>query len=138
LHIGAVARQANVSIDAVRFYERSDILATAPRTSGGFRTYSEEDVTALRFIRRAQNLGFTLPQIRELLALRLNDTHACGAVRERLETKRDEVQMKIRQLQQIDRELRAAMRKCRRQLRKRCPQCPVLKGATGRLREVSP
>lgn len=127
MHIGNIAKQAGVSVDAIRFYERSRILARAPRTLGGFRVYTGEDIAAIRFVRRAQHLGFTLPQIREILTLRRNDVRACAAVRDRLQGKLNEVQAKIRELNQLDSELHAALRNCQRQLRKRpSSQCPLL------------
>lgn len=125
MHIGEVAKQASVTVDAIRFYERSDILARAPRTAGGFRVYGDEDVAAVRFVQRAQRLGFTLPQIRELLALRRNRVRACVAVRDRLQDKLGEIHAKIRELQQLDHELRAALRNCDRELRKRSSRCPL-------------
>lgn len=137
MHIGEVAQQAGVSIDAIRFYERSDILAEAPRTTGGFRVYSEADITAVRFVRRAQRLGFTLPQIRELLALRRSEIRACAAVRDRLQEKLGEVRLKIRELQQLEGNLRTTLRSCQRQLRKKSPRCPLLAGASRLAREAS-
>lgn len=69
--IGKAARAANLSIDTVRFYERSGLLRPPPRTAGGYRLYRQDDIDRLRFIHRAKALGFTLEEIAELL--RLND-----------------------------------------------------------------
>jgi MerR family copper efflux transcriptional regulator len=69
LTIGRLARRAGVGIDTVRFYERARLLPTPVRTVSGYRTYGDADVERLRFIRRAKALGFTLDEIRELLAL---------------------------------------------------------------------
>ncbi|REN09908.1 MerR family transcriptional regulator, partial [Mycobacterium tuberculosis] len=65
--IGQLARQAGVPIDTVRYYERQQLLPTARRSAGGYRVFSESDLTRLRFIRRAKALGFSLDEIGDLL-----------------------------------------------------------------------
>lgn len=137
MHIGQMAQRGGVSIDAIRFYERSDILAAAPRTAGGFRVYTEEDIAAVRFVRRAQRLGFSLDQIRDLLALRRSDIRACAPVRDRLQGKLSQIRLKIHELHQLERELRIALRSCRRQLRKKSPRCPLLAASSKSTREAS-
>ena len=67
--IGTLAKRAGVSIDTVRYYEKSGLLAPESRLASGYRRYSDEQVSRLRFIRRAQELGFTLKDIRELLGI---------------------------------------------------------------------
>lgn len=67
--IGTLARRAGVSIDTVRYYEKSGLLSPESRLASGYRRYSDEQVSRLRFIRRAQELGFTLKDIRELLGI---------------------------------------------------------------------
>jgi len=69
LTIGKAARQAQVGIDTVRFYERQGLLPAASRTASGYRLYTADDVDRLRFIRRAKTLGFSLDEIAELLRL---------------------------------------------------------------------
>jgi MerR family copper efflux transcriptional regulator len=69
LGIGALARRAGVRIDTVRYYERSGLLAPKTRLQSGYRRYGGAELARLRFIRRAQTLGFSLKEIRELLAL---------------------------------------------------------------------
>jgi DNA-binding transcriptional MerR regulator len=68
MQIGTVAKKVGLSVDAIRFHERNALLPRAPRTEGGFRQYGEGDIEMLGFIRRAQGLGFTLDEVRELLA----------------------------------------------------------------------
>src|SRR5262249_37793722 len=70
MQIGAVAKKIGLSVDAIRFYERSALLPRPPRTAGGFRRYGETDLETLAFIRRVQGLGFKLSEIRGLLRLR--------------------------------------------------------------------
>src|SRR5215471_13156617 len=67
--IGALSRRAGVGIDTVRYYERSGLLKPQARLASGYRRYSDLEVARLRFIRRAQALGFSLKEVRELLAL---------------------------------------------------------------------
>ena len=67
--IGAVARRAGVGIDTIRYYEREGLLPEPQRRASGYRDYGPDVVERLRFIRRAKDLGFTLEEIRELLAL---------------------------------------------------------------------
>lgn len=74
LTIGEVARQAGVGVETVRFYERQGLLEEPERRASGYRQYDEEAVAILRFIRRAKELGFTLREIKALLALRLADS----------------------------------------------------------------
>lgn len=129
MYIGRIARKTGLSVDAIRFYERSEILARPRRTQGGFRLYTDQDVEAVLFVRRAQRLGFSLPQIRELLALSRNRGRACAAVRDQLQRKRGDVRAKIRELEHLDNALRAALRHCQTELRKRASRCPLLASA---------
>jgi DNA-binding transcriptional MerR regulator len=69
MHIGELAKQAGLNIQSVRFYERRGLLPPPPRSSSGYRCYSGRDLETIRFIKRAQNLGFTLQEIAQLLEL---------------------------------------------------------------------
>ena len=130
MFIGRIAKRAGLSADAIRFYERNQILTRARRSDGGFRLYTDQDVEAVLFVRRAQRLGFSLPQIRELLALSRSRDRACAAVRNRLQQKVRDVRAKIRELEHLDSELRIALRRCERELRKRDSRCPLLESAS--------
>ena len=91
--IGKLAARAGVSIDTVRYYERSGLLAPQTRLASGYRRYSEAQVARLRFIRRAQELGFSLKDIRELLGLsKLRDV---GRVKRAAEKKLAEVEERL-------------------------------------------
>jgi MerR family transcriptional regulator, Zn(II)-responsive regulator of zntA len=127
--IGELARRTALSIDAIRFYERRKLLPPAFRTTGRFRLYTADDIERLRFVRRTQRLGFSLEEIKELMAIRADKAHACAAVRRFLKTKLDGVRAKIRELQQLETELKVDLGKCNRALKqergKTCA-CPVL------------
>ena len=141
MHIGDVAKSTELSADTIRFYEKSGLLEKPLRGPGGFRVYSAEDVVALQFIRRVQELGFSLEEIRELMRLRARDVRACAAVRDLLELKLHGVREKIDDLQHLEKELLAALRKCNRELnrqgKERAAHCPIFEGegATAAKRE---
>ena len=126
MHIGSVARKIGLTPDAIRFYERSALLPRPPRTAGGFRQYSENDIEMLEFIRRAQGLGFTLSEVGELMKLRGSDLQPCAPVRRRLERKLLQVHRKLANLRTLERELKAALRDCNRGLRGHSAHCPLL------------
>jgi MerR family transcriptional regulator, copper efflux regulator len=99
LTIGEVAKQAHVRLETLRYYERQGLIARPPRSSSNYRVYPTETVRRVRFIKRAQQLGFSLQEITELLALWAEPTVACGDVRERAITKLNDIEDKIRALQ---------------------------------------
>jgi DNA-binding transcriptional MerR regulator len=129
--IGELAKRTALSIDAIRFYERRKLLAPALRSAGHFRLYTSDAIERLRFVRRMQGLGFSLQEIKGLMGVRADRAHACSAVRQFLKTKLAEVAARIRELQQLETELKVDLRKCNRALKeqhgKTCA-CPVLEG----------
>ena len=128
--IGELAKRSQLTVDAIRFYERRKLLPTPIRTTGRFRLYTENDVERLRFVRQMQMLGFSLKEITRLSQLRADKDHACESVREFLEVKLAEVAVKIQDLQQVQTELRTDLRKCNQALKqrrgKKACACPVL------------
>ena len=129
--IGELAKRTALSIDAIRFYERRKLLPPAPRSAGRFRLYTPDAIEHLRFVRRMQGLGFSLQEIKELMGVRADRAHACSAVRQFLKTKLADVAVRIRELQQLENELKTDLLKCNRALKqqrgKTCT-CPVLEG----------
>lgn len=130
MRIGQMSKQTGVSIDAIRFYERSRLLAAPTRSEGGFRLYASDDLAALQFIRSLQTLGFSLNEIREFVSLRTNDLRACSAVRKMLDHKLKHIHAKRIALAELEDELKAALTKCNSQLKrpkgKKNGRCPVL------------
>ena len=124
LTIGQVARHAGVGIETVRFYERQGLLEEPARKQSGYRQYGEDVVARLRFIRRAKELGFSLKEIKELLALRVDPTTTCAEVRSKAAAKIADVEQKIEALQRI----RKALVKLTAVCRGRGPtsECPIL------------
>jgi len=75
--IGDVARQTGLSIDTIRFYEKQGLSKRPVRTEGGFRVFGSEEIQGLKFVRKAQALGFSQDEIRELLILKADHLPAC-------------------------------------------------------------
>jgi MerR family mercuric resistance operon transcriptional regulator len=130
--IGKVSEQTGLSVDAIRFYEKQRLLDRPPRSEGGFRLFNGLDIERIQFIQRAQRLGFSLPEIRELLVLRRGDGEACSHVRDLLRAKVAAIRHKITDLGILEEQLTKSLRKCERQLKvsgdshKGC--CPVIEG----------
>jgi MerR family copper efflux transcriptional regulator len=100
--IGRAAERAGVGVETIRFYERRGLIKQPTRPqSGGYRIYDGEVIERIRFIRQAQELGFSLREIADLLSLRADPTADCGHVRTQALAKRGEVDGKIAQLQHI-------------------------------------
>jgi MerR family transcriptional regulator, copper efflux regulator len=130
LQIGEVASETGLSADTIRFYERERLLQRPTRSTGGFRLYSRSDIADLDFVRNAQNLGFSLQEIRDLVALRKSRHPDCSRVEKMLEIKIASVQAKIEALRKLERELRRTMIRCQANLRRaeqgRAQDCPAL------------
>ena len=113
LTISSVAKRAGVGVETIRFYERRGLVRQPARPrSGGFRSYDEEVVERIRFIRQAQELGFSLREIKGLLSLRADPGADCSDIRRQAISKRDEVESKIAQLGKIRAALDALIASC--------------------------
>lgn len=95
--IGKLAEMAGVGVETVRFYQRKELLRE-PKAEGTFRTYSEEDAQRIIFIKKAQELGFTLSEVKELLELNTKPRITCGTVKAKTEAKIQEINNKIADL----------------------------------------
>ena len=100
--IGRAARAAGVGVETIRFYERQRLIEQPPKpVGGGFRVYPEATVRRVRFIRQAQEAGFSLREAKELLSLRADPATDCADVRERAQATLDEVNRKLERLHRI-------------------------------------
>lgn len=126
LTIGQLAERTGfgVGVETIRYYERKGLLDEPPRTPAGYRQYPPGTVDRLRFVRRAQALGFTLDEIGDLLELRVDEVAACPSVEESARTKLELVKSKIRELRRIRRSLEHLLRACR--AREPTSECPIL------------
>ena len=124
LKIGDVAERGGVNLQTIRYYEREGLLPEPPRLASGYRLFPEAAVRRVRFIKRAQALGFSLAEIRGLLSLRENADAGAQDMRERARAKVAEIEEKIRTLR--------AMKKALNALAESCPgcgplsECPIL------------
>jgi len=127
LTIGKVARAAGVNVETVRYYQRSGLVPEPQRPAGGMRRYSHETVARLRFIKRAQELGFTLAEIRRLLAL--GDPQTCGKARALAAEKLSLVRARIADLERMRAALESLIDRCdavRGQV-----SCPIIETLAG-------
>ena len=123
--IGKLAQFAEVTTDTVRYYEKEGLLAPARKTDAGYRLYDEDSVRRLRFIRQAQQCGFSLTEIRELLALKNSDAACCSDVRSVAVEKKLQLEHKIRALQVMSRALTELVTICDDES-KPLDECPIL------------
>ena len=124
LTIGQVATAADVNIQTIRYYERRGLFPTPKRTAAGYRQYADEAVARLRFIKHAQDLGFSLNEVQDLLGLRVRHGAACDAVERRTRQKIEVVQQRIRDLQRMKRTLERLASACA--ARRPTDDCPIL------------
>lgn len=122
--IGQLAKKTGVKVSRLRYYERRGLLPAPPRTSARYRSYPPQEVGRVRFIMRAQALGFTLREIGQLLALRVAPGASCSQVKQRAEDKIRDIDLRIASLKEI----REALCKLSAQCRGRGPAkgCPIL------------
>ncbi len=123
ISIGAAARGSGVNIETIRFYERSGLLAAPPRTAGGHRVYDAGGVKRLNFVRRARELGFTLDQVRDLLALADEAKTSCAEVAALATIQLDSVRGRLADLVRMETVLAAMIDRCAGGT---LPDCPIL------------
>lgn len=112
LTIGRLAREGGVNLETVRYYEREGLLPKPPRTAAGYRMFPTETARRLRFIKRAQELGFSLNEIRELLSLRMKPGAKRADIRARADAKIADIEQKIRTLERMKAALRGLTEQC--------------------------
>lgn len=122
--IGQLANHAAVNLQTIRYYEREGLLPEPPRLNSGYRLFPDSAVRRVRFIKRAQEIGFSLAEIRELLSIRIDARRERAEVRSLAETKIADIDTKIRTLK--------AMKTVLNRLTERCSgcgpvsECPIL------------
>ena len=123
MRIGEVAREAGVNIQTLRYYERRGLLEQPRRTASGYRAYPSETVRVVRFVKRAQELGFTLVEIEELLRLRDRRVRSRERVQAHAAAKLSDIDERIQSLKAMREALTVLLDSCR------CagpPECPIL------------
>jgi MerR family mercuric resistance operon transcriptional regulator len=126
LTTGQLAKQANVNLETIRYYERRGLLPQPPRNESGHRRYTLDDLRRTEFIKRTQSLGFSLKEVSDLLSLRVGTGTTCADVKIRVEVKIKDVQEKIADLKEIEQALRHLADKCSG--KGPVGQCPILEG----------
>lgn len=124
LRAGELAKRAGVNLQTVHYYERRGLLPKPPRTDSNYRLYPAETAQQIRFIKRAQELGFSLKEIQELLSLRATPRTQCGQVRGRAEAKVRDIDEKIRLLRAMRRALSRLVAECSG--KGPVSECPIL------------
>jgi len=112
LTIGQVAKETQVSLDTIRLYERYGLIKEPQRAANGYRQYSEEVIDCLKFISRTKNMGFTLKEIKELLAIHQTSHQTCGDVKQRTQEKLKQVRRKMDELRQLETALQQLFNTC--------------------------
>lgn len=123
MNIGDTAKTTGVSAKMIRYYESIGLIAAAPRTGAGYRDYSENDVHTLRFIRRSRDLGFSVEQMSELLALWRERSRASADVKRIALEHVEELERKARSLRAMSKTLKHLAENCHGDDR---PDCPIL------------
>jgi len=126
LTIGELAKRGGVNLETIRYYERAGLLPRPPRTQAGYRIFPDDAARRLRFIKRAQQLGFSLREIRELLALRIEPGKTRADVRERAKAKIEDIDQKLRTLRQMKSALVKLTAACHGN--GSLSDCPILEG----------
>lgn len=126
--IGHLARTTDVNVETIRYYQKLGLLALPPRPGSGFRRYGAQAAARLRFIRRAQQLGFTLEEVRDLL--KLEDGQSCEKTRALAERKLGLIEDRLADLTRMRRVLRGLIAECESGRRPRA--CPIIDALSGR------
>ncbi len=121
---GEVAAQAGVNVQTLRYYERRGLLEVPPRSPRGYRRYPPETVRVIRFVKRSQELGFTLHEVQELLHLAKGGPAACKPARDLAGTRIEDLERKIRELQRMKDSLAELVDTC--ELPSRDRRCPLI------------
>jgi MerR family copper efflux transcriptional regulator len=133
MRIGELARGAGVNVETIRFYERRGLIPRPPRRESGYRVYGEEHLRRLHFIRRAKDLGFSLEEVRELLALRAAPGVSCARIKQQAGEKLADIEGKLETLERMRDVLARLVKECRgRGPLEDCPILAALEGPGGR------
>lgn len=125
--IGRLAEAAGVNVETIRYYQRIGLISEPKKPQQGYRKYPHKTLEQIRFIKRAQQLGFSLQEILDLLEL--GDGH-CSDVRERAEEKRDKIERQIRDLQALQGTLTELINACHSGKGKQ--KCPIVETLSDR------
>jgi len=123
MNIGELAKESGINAKMIRHYESIGLIPKAKRSEAGYRTYSENDVHILRFVKRARSFGFSMKEIKQLVGLWRNKSRASKEVKALALSHLEELENKIRELQSMADSLRHLAKHCHGDHR---PDCPIL------------
>jgi Hg(II)-responsive transcriptional regulator len=126
--ISEAAEQAGVNVQTLRYYERRGLLPKLPRRSSGYREYPDEAVRVVRFVKRAQDLGFSLDEVGELLGLRRQSGRNRPRIRTVAERRIQQIEQKIAELDRMRRALQTLVHSCHEGSTLECPIIEALEG----------
>lgn len=129
LKIGEVSRLSGIGIEALRFYEKSGLLDRPGRTYSGYRLYDESVLERLAFVKKAQLLGFTLDEIKQLIEHKRNGENPCAEVREIVKTRLNELNERIEQMLKYRDELTAALNEWEKKGESEGHVCGLIEGS---------
>jgi Hg(II)-responsive transcriptional regulator len=119
--IGEAADQAGVNVQTLRYYERRGLLPKPPRRASGYREFPAAAIRVVRFIKRAQELGFSLDDVEELLRLRGNSSRNRNRIRSVAEQRIRQIEQKLRELERMNRALKTLVHSCQQGTTLACP-----------------
>lgn len=125
LTISELAKRSRVNLETIRYYERQELLPKPPRSRSGYRIFPLESIQRIRFIKQTQELGFSLREIKELLALRIEPLSSSANVREKVEAKIADIDEKMKTLRAMKKELAQLKDAC--DGKSSISECPILK-----------
>lgn len=127
--IGDVARRADVNKETVRYYEKRELIPQPDRRRSGYRIFTQRHIDQIKFIKRAQELGFTLSEIKELLGLRMDEDTTCSEIKQEARQKYQDITEKIEDLNRIKETLVELIDSCSGGGPK--GDCPILEALEG-------
>jgi len=128
--IGEVAKRADVNKETVRYYEKRELIPKPDRRHSGYRIFTQQHIDQITFIKRAQELGFTLSEIKELLELRVDENTSCSEIKTEAQQKYQDAVQKINDLQRIKETLTALIDSCSED--SPVGDCPILEALEGK------
>lgn len=119
-----VAKEANVNIETIRYYERNNLISEPERNESGYRQYTVEDIGRIKFIKLSQELGFSLKEIFQILSMRADNKLNCGVTLSFSEKKIQEIDEKINKLNEMKLLLKSFMKTCQED--PSTSECPIV------------
>jgi len=129
LSIGELSRLTDCKVETIRYYERTDLMPSPPRTAGGHRVYAQAHLQRLTFIRKSRALGFSMEQIKSLLSMVDADRQSCATVALEAEHHLASIRQRIADLQRLEHTLAETLARCHRGDRPDCAILDALQGA---------